>query len=599
MLLFLLYLFIVNILRIQQRNARMATIQARISGGHKYWYIVESRRVNGKPRPIVLAYLGKADDLMKRLQGLTEALRLKSYSHGCVAALLQIAHQLDVCEIINQHVKSPRSSNSGKPLRNHLTVGATILLAAIGRCSVPTSKRGWQSWAKTTSLEYMLKLSLAKTDSQHFWDLMDAIPIDSIEKIEEQLLQKVIELYKLETDNLFYDTTNFFTYINTTNERCNIAKRGKNKQKRTDLRQVGLALVVTRKDNIPLFHLTYEGNMADANVFKTVIDKLKCRIKQLKLMHTEHTIVFDRGNNSKKNMVLVKEAQLHYVGALTPCQHKVLTEDALTHIASIKADFGKSIYRDKRVIWGEERTVVVYVSEKLRAGQIRGAYQLMEKRVSELKVLQASLLKPNAKKYESSKLEEKIIKLLHGQHIKQLILWSLEKKSEGSFHLHYTIDQNRLEEIEVQAGLRIIMTDHHDWDNEKIIKTYQGQAEIEHAFKDLKNLYHLTLKPQFHWTDQKIVVHYFMCMLGYLLSTLLLREVKIKTSFNGTMAALLDILNNVRLGTLLEDTKTRGRIKASYKLEEMRSDERQIMEALNITDFHERRPSLNGFSAYT
>jgi transposase len=296
----------------------LATIQSRISRGHKYWYIVESRRVNGKPRPIVLAYLGKADDLLKRLQGLTEGLHLKSYSHGCVAAMLQIADQLNLCEVINQHALSSRENIATKPLRNHLTVGATILLAAIGRCCMPTSKRGWQDWAKTTSLEYLLKLSLAKIDSQHFWDLMDATPLDSIEKIEEHLLKKIFELYQLETDNLFYDTTNFFTYINTTNERCNIAKRGKNKQKRADLRQVGLALVVTRQDKIPLFHLTYEGNMSDANVFSVVIDKLKRRMQSLKLTNTEHTLVFDRGNNSKQNMSLVKEAQLHYVGALVP-----------------------------------------------------------------------------------------------------------------------------------------------------------------------------------------------------------------------------------------------------------------------------------------
>ena len=47
----------------------MASLQHRISGGYKYWYIVESRRVNGKPRPIPLLYLGKADDILKRLQG--------------------------------------------------------------------------------------------------------------------------------------------------------------------------------------------------------------------------------------------------------------------------------------------------------------------------------------------------------------------------------------------------------------------------------------------------------------------------------------------------------------------------------------------------
>ncbi len=84
----------------------MATIQSKTSRGHKYWYIVESRRVNGKPRPIVLEYLGKPDALLKRLQGLTEGLRLKSYSHGAIAALLDVAHKLDISSLINQYVKS-------------------------------------------------------------------------------------------------------------------------------------------------------------------------------------------------------------------------------------------------------------------------------------------------------------------------------------------------------------------------------------------------------------------------------------------------------------------------------------------------------------
>ena len=78
----------------------MATIQSKKSRGHKYWYIVESRRVNGKPRPIVLEYLGRPDDLLKRLHGLTKGMRLKSYSHGAIAALLNVAHELDICSLI-------------------------------------------------------------------------------------------------------------------------------------------------------------------------------------------------------------------------------------------------------------------------------------------------------------------------------------------------------------------------------------------------------------------------------------------------------------------------------------------------------------------
>ena len=64
----------------------MATLQPRRVRGHTYWHLVESRRVNGKPRPVPIAYLGKADDLWARLQA-ADTLRLESRSHGAVAAL--------------------------------------------------------------------------------------------------------------------------------------------------------------------------------------------------------------------------------------------------------------------------------------------------------------------------------------------------------------------------------------------------------------------------------------------------------------------------------------------------------------------------------
>jgi hypothetical protein len=105
----------------------VATIQSKITNGHKYWYIVESRRVNGKPRPVVLEYLGKADDLLKRLQGLRDSLKLKSYSHGLVAKLLQVASELDICNVLNGFVHSSKEYTAEKPIRNNMTAGASLM----------------------------------------------------------------------------------------------------------------------------------------------------------------------------------------------------------------------------------------------------------------------------------------------------------------------------------------------------------------------------------------------------------------------------------------------------------------------------------------
>lgn len=577
----------------------MATIQAKVSRGHKYWYIVQSKRVNGKPRPIVLAYLGKADGLLRRLQGITSGIRLKSYSHGGVGALLEIASELNVAAIINKYIDSKRSYTSDKPIRNNLTAGITLTLAAIGRVCMPTSKRGWLSWARTTTLQYLLRCSLSRLDSQHFWDLMDALPIDKIPKVEADILANVFKTYGIESDSLFFDTTNFFTYIDSTNTRSTIARRGRNKQKRSDLRQIGLAMVVTKDDMIPLFHLTYNGNISDTVVFRKVIGSVKKRLKNLGLDLGKHTIIFDRGNNSKQNLAILEKLELHYVGALTPYHHKKLIADATGSFKEVNIDGSiLKFYRDKQIIWGQERTVVVFISSKLKAGRIRGIYQSISKIEKKLEELKASLKNPKAKKRDRDSLEEKIVSMVKGQYIKNIINWELEEISPGRFMLKFYINYKLLKKIENSLGFRIIMTNRHDWGTASIIRAYHGQSKIENAFKNLKNPYHLAITPQFHWTDQKVKVHMFICVLGYLLAAIVWRKVRLSTEFSGTLDTLFDNLNNIRLATILEESKTPGAVKAIYKLEEMSATENTLMEALKIKDLHNNRPKINGVGVY-
>ena len=578
----------------------MASIQCKISRGHKYWYIVESRRVNGKPRPVVLSYLGKAEGLLKRLEGITSDVKLKSYSHGLIAALLDTSSKLDIAAIINKYTNSKRLYTSKKPLRNNLTAGITLLLAAIGRVCMPTSKRGWADWAKTTSLSYLLRCNLSKIDSQHFWDLMDSLPAETIEQIEAEILCNVFKIHSIETDSLFFDTTSFFTYIDTTNIKSTVAARGKNKQKRNDLRQIGLALVVTRDDMIPLFHLTYEGNLNDTKVFSKVIEKIKKRMEALRLDILKHTVVFDRGNNSKANLKILEDLNLFYVGSLTPYHHKKLIEDACNNFKDVNMG-GKVIraYRDKRLIWGHDRTVVVFVSDKLKEGSLRGIYQSISKIEAELSKLKEALLSPKAKKRQKDKLEKKIDLIIKGQYAKNIIEYQVNETSEGRFYLEFSVNEKKLKDIEDYLGFRIIMTNRHDWDTAFLIEAYYGQSKVENAFKNLKNPYHLSLKPQFHWTDQKVKVHFFICVLGYLLATIVWRKARLGVQFSKTLDSLLNTLNNIRLATILEESKTRGAVKAIYKLEEMTDEEKKLMQALQIKDMHNSRPRINGVGVYS
>lgn len=582
----------------------MASIQAKMHGGRKYWCIVESKRINGKPRSTVIEYLGTADALLVRLQKNGGIKKIKSFSHGCVGALLSLAKKLDIVSTINKFTNSQREYWPDRPIRNNLTAGITLLLASIGRVCEPTSKRGWCTWVEKTSCDHLLRVSLSNLDSQHFWDLMDCIPEDAIEKIEQEILQKVFTYYPPKAGTLLYDTTNFFTFIGSTNDRCDIAQRGKNKQKRSDLRQVGLALVVTQEDYIPLLHYTYKGNISDCKIFAKIIGSIKKRMETLKMDISHHTIVFDRGCNSKNNLHKIKQLKLHYIGALTPYHHKDLIEAADGNFTNTQVEDNLlGVYREKREIWGEERTVLVFISEKLKDGQLRGVYQSLEKKRKRLQKIQKALSNPKSKKRTKESVRKTIDAVLKGQFMKGLIDYELTELNEPNelkkcrWMLTYSTNQKKLSQLEDQFGFRIIMTNRHEWESNEIIKAFYGQATVEEAFKNIKNPYHLAIKPGFHWTDQKIKIHYFICVLGYLLSTLIWHEAR-KIGFKGTLDHLLDSLNAIRLSRQLELTDKQGKPKVTYQLEEMSQEQESLLKALNIHEIHHKPLKIEGVREY-
>ena len=571
----------------------MATIQGRKSRGHTYWYIVESRRVNGKPRPITLAYLGKASDLLQRLQG-QKGFSIRTFSHGDSRALLEVAKELQIVDCINSSVMGADSGSP--PIRNGLTVGASLLLAAVGRACHPTSKRGWYQWAKETDLDYLLKIKSKKLTSQHFWDQMDVLPVEEISKIEERIVRNLVTTYGIELDLLLLDYTNFFTFINSGNDRCQIAQRGKNKQRRLDLRQVGLALVVSRKEQLPLFHYTYQGDRPDVSIFKKVLQDIKNRIAALTQVE-RITLVFDKGNNSKANLSELSRTDIYYVGSLTPAYHKKLLAEANERFSIIEVGDRKvSVYRTTADIWGEVRTVVVYISEHLLKGQIRGIHQLSKQKFKLLEKLKSRLEKNSGrtkKGLSRKQIQAQIEKIIQGQYLKDVITWSLEKKS-GKWLLTYGIDQEKLKALsENFLGRRILMTNRHNWTAKEILLAYWSQTKVEYAFKNFKNPFHAAFRPQFHWTDQKLQVHSFICVLAYLMTMVVFLKAKRHAAYRGSVHALMEKLKSIRLATILENKDgKRGRIKVDYRLEEIPTELQPLAEALKINS-QNIRPQMN------
>lgn len=573
----------------------MASLQPSRSGRHIYWRIVESRRINGKPRPVPVAYLGRADTLLARLRA-EDQLRVRSLSHGAVAALWTLASELGITSIIDRHLAaSGRRTRTNRtdlesvclpPRKNDgLTVGQSLTLIAIGRAAHATSKRAFSDWADTTTLGELSGAVINDLTSQHFWDQMDQLPIDCIDPIERDVVRAALERFQVPLDLLLYDATNFFTFIASTNKRTTLPARGHNKQKRDDLRQVGVALLCTREHGIPLWHQTYEGKIADTKSFEMALPAVQQRLSDWKIDLDRLTVVYDKGNVSQANQKRIDGSGLHYLTGLTVASQKSLVAEANRNLEPVKLKSGESVmaYRSKRTIWSKCRTVVVLVSDRLKDGQVRGILQHVQSAQSWLSRL-AETLRRGKQKRSRAAIERDIENRLKGrQHLREVLQYQL-RGDDPHLTLTYDFNQEAFEKLATETlGRLVLATDRHDWTTSEIIESYRSQAAIEALFEHLKDTDHISLRPQFHWTDQKLHVHVLTCIQGHLLARLLLLKAERAGGGFRSQEKLLDTLAKVRKATILRLVDSKKKPRVSTQLEEIDPALSALLPALGIS----------------
>ena len=540
-------------------------------------------------------YLGRADALLARLRAEDE-ISLRSRSHGAVAALWALATDLGIAGIIDHYLSTsgsrtrPAGTDSESvrrpPRKNDgLSVGESLTLITIGRACHATSKRAFADWATTTTLGELAGVEVELLTSQHFWDQMDQLPVDGIDAVEREIVRGALERFELPLDLLLYDATNFFTFISSTNRRAVLPARGHNKQKRDDLRQVGVAVLCTREQGIPLWHQTYEGQVADSKSFEAALPAVHQRFIDWNIDREKLTVVYDKGNVSQANQKRVDNSGFHYLTGLTVASQKDLVAEANQKLESVALKNGESVmaYRTKRTIWKKSRTAVVLVSERLREGQIRGILQHVESAQRWLSAL-AETLKRGKQRRSRAVIERDIANRLKGrQHLRTVLRYQLSGE-DPHLTLTYDFDQVALDKLAAEVlGRLVLATDRHDWSTSAIIESYRSQAAIEALFAHLKDTDHVSLRPQFHWTDQKLHVHVLTCILGHLLARLLLLKAEKAGGEFASQERLLDTLEKVRKATLLRAGGSKGKPRVLNRLEEVDPEVKGLLPALGIS----------------
>jgi len=341
---------------------------------------------------------------------------------------------------------------------------------------------------------------------------------------------------------------------------------------------------VARDGQIPLCSQVYEGNRVDSKLFPDSLSRIRERLASLSLEIEDLTIVYDKGNLSKANQALVDKAPFGYVASLVPAHHAELMAIPLADYVPLPEGNrlqGVPTLRLTLEIWGAERRVVLFLSKQLRCGQARGLQQHLSKRLQALAEWKAQLAKPRSGPRKPGSAQKKIDELLSGQYIGKILRIEFHPDRQGSERLEYWIDDEARRHLETEVfGKRILVTNRSDWSSEEILLAYRGQSHVEGVFRQLKDDEHLALRPQYHWTDQKIHVHAFTCLLALLLARVVEREAR-KLGRREGLSALLDLLGRVRLAMVLRPSgKKGGRPRADWQLEVADDDAADLFRAL-------------------
>jgi transposase len=301
--------------------------------GHTYWALVESQRTAKGSRHRVVAYLGElsasersgwaqlgrhlsgerrsarpqtslfdpppwdepADDqpVLVRLSGVRLE-RLRDFGDVWLAWGLWRTLGLDAL--------LARLIESGREEVPWPTVAAVLTIARL--CEPSSELHIADTWYRRTALEDLLGVPVESIHTTRLYEGLDQL-LPHKEALEQQLRQRLGELFELNGDLLLYDVTS--TYFEGEAASNSLAQRGYSRDSRPDCKQICIGLVVN-EDGFPLGYEVFAGNRNDSRTIPDIVEAM-----EQKYGRAHRVWVLDRGMVSEDNLTLLRDRGAQYL----------------------------------------------------------------------------------------------------------------------------------------------------------------------------------------------------------------------------------------------------------------------------------------------
>jgi hypothetical protein len=494
---------------------------------------------------------------------------------GDVGALIWVAEQLDLIGHIDRACGEIGAKNGP-------SVGELAVAVAIQRACAPGPKRDLADFLDG-SVARLSCLPASAFTGQAYHRVAQQVGDEQLEQAQIAIAKAAVERFELSADVLAFDTTNFDTHIATVTP-GELARRGHAKSKRSDLRVVGLGVLVSETGHVPLLYRTYSGNSSDQAVLTDCLNGLKALHESLdeaeRRRQAQRTLVRDGGSWSPQ-LELDLDVAGYYTLISLPLGHTA-AEEALQMAAkrgAMKRLTGKlaevRAARMRTTVGKLDRTLVVVESQELLEGQKRGIAAALRKAKAELEKLDRLV---QAKRISRSSLEQRAKKALAREHLSSFVVTEIggsDKAPTFSWH----VDAARRRHLEkTRLGRRVLCTDQHLWSTGRIVYAFRGQWNVEELFRRAKKGGVVPWGPSYQWADGSIRLHTFATVLGLMLVSL----ARIALATNDSAAATMNDLAGIRATLVRTTSGGKGRRATVMLAPELNAQQRRAVKVFEL-----------------
>lgn len=410
------------------------------------------------------------------------------------------------------------------------------LASIIGRLVHPGSELSTHRYlTEQSALDELIGTDFSRLSLNQFYEIADQL-LKHKKQIEEKLYNREKDLFNLDESITLFDLTNtYFEGRCLANEK---AQYGRSKEKRSDCCLVALGLVLDAS-GFPKKSEIFPGNVSEPKTLQQLIATLEG--------DKNTTIIMDAGIATEENVQWLKSSGYHYI---VVSRKQNLTMPEGDQVVTVKEEKNNTV--TTALVKNEETNELeLYCHSQAKEEKSKQMLtKAMTRYETELKKLAGGLVKKGTvKKYEKvmerlGRLKEKYKKV--GRLFQVIVTPDKDNKYATQITWKQEIERTQAK----QAGVYCLRTNHDDFDEQTLWKTYTMLTEIETAFCSLKS--ELGFRPVYHQKEDRIDAHLLISIIAYHLLHTIRYQLKLKGIHHSwqTLRQLLD--TQCRITTTLQ-----------------------------------------------